>query len=82
MLGGPDKLNDGLNMLVALNGRLHLVRGNHDSDKRWAAYSTLPNVVEQSNAIYLKYKGFHFYRFPFLYVPLPYLYSKFREGKP
>lgn len=61
MLGGPDKLNDGLNMLVALNGRLHLVRGNHDTDKRWAAYSMLSNVVEQSNAIYLKYKGFHFY---------------------
>lgn len=61
MLGGPDKLNDGLNMLVALNGKLHLVRGNHDTDKRWAAYSMLPNVVEQSNAIYLKYKGFHFY---------------------
>lgn len=61
MLGGPNKLDDGLNLISELNGKLHLVRGNHDSDKRWAAYSTLPNVVEQSNAIYLKYKGFHFY---------------------
>ena len=61
ILGGADKLDEGLNLISKLNGKLHLVRGNHCTDKRWAAYSTLPNVVEQQNAIYLKYKGFHFY---------------------
>ena len=61
MLGGPDKMNTGLEMIRALNGRLHLVRGNHDTDKRWEAYSKLPNVVEQQNAIYLNYRKYHFY---------------------
>lgn len=61
MLGGADNLNNGLNMMIALNGRLHLVRGNHDTDKRWNAYSILHNVVEQQNAIYLHYKKYHFY---------------------
>ena len=61
MLGGPDKLETGLEMVRALKGRLHLVRGNHDTDKRWEAYSKLPNVVEQQNAIYLNYRKYHFY---------------------
>ena len=47
--------------IEALNGRLHIVRGNHDSDQRWQMYHNLPNVVELQNAIYLKYKGHHFY---------------------
>jgi len=61
MLGGSDKMTEGLMLITQLNGRLHLVRGNHDTDKRWEAYKTLPNVVEQQNAIYLKYQGYHFY---------------------
>ena len=61
MLGGPDKMDEGLELIGDLNGRLHLVRGNHDTDKRWEAYSKLPNVVEMQNAIYLKYNGYHFY---------------------
>lgn len=44
-----------------LNGKLHIVRGNHDTDTRWEMYSQLPNVVEQSNAITFKYKQHHFY---------------------
>lgn len=61
MLGGPDKLEEGLEYLREIPGKLHLVRGNHDTDKRWAAYGRLPNVVEQQNAIYLNYKKYHFY---------------------
>lgn len=61
MLGGPDKMETGLEMIRALKGRLHLIRGNHDTDKRWEAYSKLPNVVEQQNAIYLNYHKYHFY---------------------
>ncbi len=61
MLGGPEKMTNGLELIREIPGRLHLVRGNHDTDKRWEAYSRLPNVVEQQNAIYLKYKKYHFY---------------------
>ena len=61
MLGGPDKMDSGLEMISQLNAKLHLVRGNHDTDKRWDAYKSLPNVVEMENAIYLKYNGYHFY---------------------
>ena len=61
LLGGADRLDVGLDFIGALNGKLHLVRGNHDTDKRWEAYKTLHNVVETDNAIYLKYNGYHFY---------------------
>jgi len=61
MLGGPDRMKDGLNLLSQLKGNIHIVRGNHDTDIRWEAYLNLHNVVEVDNAIYLKYKGFHFY---------------------
>lgn len=61
LLGGPDNIEKGLEMIRSLNGRIHLVRGNHDTDKRWEAYAGLPNVVEQQNAIYLNYRKYHFY---------------------
>ena len=61
LLGGGDRLEDGLGLLTWLNGKLHLVRGNHDSNKRWEAYSTLSNVVEQENAIFLKYNKYHLF---------------------
>ena len=59
MLG--QDLEAGLNLLFQLPGRLHLVRGNHDTDRRWDAYARLPNVVEQAAAIYLKCGRYHFY---------------------
>lgn len=46
---GDLMLNDnehGLECLRRLNGRLHLIRGNHDTDARWKLYSELENVVE------------------------------------
>ena len=61
LLGGSTSLEDGLGLLTWLNGKLHLVRGNHDSDKRWAAYKELDNVVEIETAMYLKYGKYHFY---------------------
>lgn len=61
MLGGPDRMKDGLSLIKQLNGKLHLVRGNHDTDTRWEAYHDLYNVVECENAIYLNYKKYHFY---------------------
>ena len=61
MLGGPERLHEGLKLISSLNGKLHIVRGNHDSDLRWSQYRNLPNVVELENAIYLRYKKYHFY---------------------
>lgn len=61
LLGGSENMSAGLELIREIPGKLHLVRGNHDTDKRWEAYSKLPNVVEQQNAIYLKYKKYHFY---------------------
>lgn len=61
LLGGNAKLEEGLALIAQLNGKLHLIRGNHCTDTRWAAYQKLPNVVEFENAIYLKYNKQHFY---------------------
>lgn len=61
LLGGADNLEAGLELINLLPGWLHIVRGNHDTDKRWEAYSQLPKVVEMQNAIYLKYRKYHFY---------------------
>lgn len=60
-LGGPDALPKTLETLKALPGRLHIVRGNHDTDKRWLAYASLLNVAALRNAIYLDYRKYHFY---------------------
>ena len=77
MLGGSEKMADGLNLIISLNGKLHLIRGNHDTDTRWKAYGTLHNVVEQKNAIYLKYNKYHFYLSHY-----PSITSNFDSDKP
>ena len=61
VLGGANKLESGAELIKRLHGNLHIVRGNHDSDKRVEMYKALPNVVEIQNSIYLKYNGYHFY---------------------
>lgn len=62
---GDLMLNDtkhGLSCVRRLNGHLHLVRGNHDSDVRWALYADLPNVVELCGwAHVIHYRKIHFY---------------------
>ena len=52
---------EGIKLLQSLNGRLHIVRGNHDSDARLQLYRECNNVVEIEGAIWLKYNGLHFY---------------------
>ena len=54
-------LEENLQLINQMHGRLHLVRGNHDSNKRWEAYGTLNNIVEQKDAIFLHYKKMHFF---------------------
>lgn len=52
---------ENLRLLEELNGRIHIVRGNHDTDSRWDFYQELPNVVEVGNSLYLRYDGYKFY---------------------
>ena len=53
----------GLECLRQLNGRLHLVRGNHDSDYRWEhIYPSAENIVEFCGwATVIKYRKLHFH---------------------
>ena len=51
----------GMSCLAQLNGHIKIIRGNHDTDRRWALYSTLPNVECIGWAEVLKYKKYQFY---------------------
>lgn len=42
---GPDQ-EYGLECISRLNGQIHMIRGNHDTDQKVAKYLTLPNVVQ------------------------------------
>ena len=45
-----------------LNGTIKLIRGNHDSDKRWnEVYPTIPNVELVGCAEIIHYRKYHFY---------------------
>ena len=57
---GDLMLNDnekGTECIRKLNGKIHIVLGNHDSDARILIYKSLPNVVSVSWAERLKYEG-------------------------
>lgn len=57
MLGTTDNIR----YVSQLNGRLHIVLGNHDTTTRENLYKELPNVVEVAEiGIRLKYKKYHF----------------------
>lgn len=61
---GDLMLNDdeeGMFLLKNLRGRLHIIRGNHDSDRRIELYKQCLHIVEVENSIYLHYNGYHFY---------------------
>ena len=58
---GPD-LAANKELIERLNGKLHIVFGNHDTDKRKEMYSKCKNVVEICGyATVIKYKKYHFY---------------------
>ena len=57
ILGDPGNIE----YVKRLNGKLHIVLGNHDTSKREEMYRNLPNVVEVAEVgIRLKYKKHHF----------------------
>ena len=57
MLGDPSSIE----YVKRLNGRIHIVLGNHDTSNREKMYRELPNVVEVAEVgVRLKYKKHHF----------------------
>ena len=51
----------GMGCLSQLNGHIKIIRGNHDTDRRWALYTNLPNVECIGWAEVIKYKKYQFY---------------------
>lgn len=49
-------VEEGLKLIAQLNGNLHIIRGNHDTDKKVEKYLELPNVVTVEFATIYKYK--------------------------
>lgn len=47
--------------LSKLHGRIHFIRGNHDTPAKIAIYKDAENVVEIVDAKYFNYAEFHFY---------------------
>ena len=63
-LGGGDAaiLEKNKALIERLNGKIHIIRGNHDTDRRVAMYESCKNVVAPVlYADMLHYKGYHFY---------------------
>lgn len=58
-LGGD--LDFGKNFIESLNGKIHIIRGNHCTDKKAEMYLTCKNVLDVSYGTTLKYKKYHFF---------------------
>lgn len=61
---GDLMLNDndaGAKLIKSLKGNLHIILGNHDTDKRVDLYNQFFNVVEIKYATMIRYNGYHFY---------------------
>lgn len=60
----------GISVLEKLNGKLTIIRGNHDSDNKIQRYITCQNVVNAGDAaLYLKYPAIGGYRFYLSHYP-------------
>lgn len=49
------------NQIKSLKGRLHIICGNHDTERRIKLYHTFPNIVEVAYAKPFKYGKYHFW---------------------
>lgn len=61
---GDVMLNDdtqGMMYLENLKGKIHIIRGNHDTDTRVEKYKQLNNIVEITYATIIKYGKVHLY---------------------
>lgn len=50
-----------MDLVRQLNGKIHIILGNHDTDNRVVLYRTLANVVEIAYATMVKYDGLKFF---------------------
>ena len=57
VMGGVENVE----LLKQLNGKIHIIYGNHDGPKKREAYAELENVVEYGWANMIKYKKYNFY---------------------
>lgn len=46
--------NPAFKMIAELKGKIHLIRGNHDTDEKIKLYESMPNIVEIVDAKYLR----------------------------
>ncbi len=61
-LGGAGMNNENQKLIEMLNGKIHIILGNHDSPARIEMYRFCKNVVEEPKyADMLHYRGYHFY---------------------
>lgn len=68
----------GLRNVNRLNGRLHIILGNHDTDSRaWLYENECDNVVEVAQAKRLKYHKYHLFLSHY-----PCLCSNYDDGQP
>lgn len=51
----------GTSILNQLNGIIHIILGNHDTDSRIALYKTLPQVADITFADRIRYRGYSFF---------------------
>ena len=58
MLGDNNK---GIELIKQLNGKIHVILGNHDSATRKNMYLECSNIIEVCYATQIKYKGYNFY---------------------
>lgn len=68
---------EGIKCLKSLKGRIHIIRGNHDSDARIQLYKDCYNVVEVCDGKFLNYNNYHFYLSHF-----PCIVSNYNTDKP
>ena len=52
---------EGARLFKQLKGQIHVILGNHDTDRRVAAYNTFYNICEICYARPLHYNGYHFF---------------------
>lgn len=51
----------GIEALKRLNGQIHIIRGNHDTDAKIEKYKECSNVVSIEWSTMIKYRKIHFY---------------------
>ena len=70
-------IEEGLRLLSKLNGYIHIIRGNHDTDTKVERYKELSNIVSIDYALPLKYKKVIFYLSHY-----PTITANYDDGKP